>query len=93
MKQLIQNFKTGKLYVDDVPMPSISDGMVLVENVFSLISSGTERSTVQVAKASLIGKARQRPDLVAQVLANIKKEGLAATINKVKTKLDTLKAM
>ena len=93
MKQLIQNFKTGKLYVDDVPMPSISDGMVLVENVFSLISSGTERSTVQVAKANLIGKARQRPDLVAQVLANIKKEGLAATINKVKTKLDTLKAM
>lgn len=93
MKQLIQNFKTGKLYVDEVPMPSISDGMVLVENNYSLISSGTERSTVKVAKASLLGKAKQRPDLVAQVIANFKKEGLAATINKVKTKLDSLKAM
>ena len=93
MKQLIQNFKTGKLYIDEVPIPSISPGMVLVENKFSLISSGTERSTVQVAKANLIGKARQRPDLVAQVLANIKKEGFAATFNKVNTKLDTLKAM
>lgn len=93
MKQLIQNFKTGKLYVDEVPMPSISEGMVLVENNFSLISSGTERSTVKVAKASLLGKAKQRPDLVAQVIANFKKEGLAATISKVRTKLDSLKAM
>jgi polar amino acid transport system substrate-binding protein len=65
----------------------------LVENKFSLISSGTERSTVKVAKANLLGKAKQRPELVAQVLQNIKKEGLAATISKVKTKLDSLKAL
>ena len=93
MKQLIQNFKTGKLYIDDLPLPSISEGMVLVENKFSLISAGTEKSTVKVGQASLIGKAKQRPDLVAQVLKNIKKEGLAATINKVQTKLDSLKAL
>ena len=93
MKQLIQNFKTGDLYVDEIPMPSISSGMVLVENEFSLISAGTERGTVKVAQASLLGKAKQRPDLVAQVMQNIKKEGLSATINKVKTKLDSLKAL
>jgi predicted dehydrogenase/threonine dehydrogenase-like Zn-dependent dehydrogenase len=93
MKQVIQNFKTGKLYVDEVPLPSLSKGMVLVENKFSLISAGTERSTVKVAKASLLGKAKQRPDLVAQVLQNIKKEGLKATLQKVQTKLDTLKAL
>lgn len=93
MKQLIQNFKTGELYVDTVPVPSISSGMILVENEFSLISAGTERSTVKVAQASLLGKAKQRPELVAQVLQNIKKEGLAATITKVKTKLDSLKAL
>jgi len=93
MKQLIQNFKTGELYIDDVPQPAISEGMVLVTNEFSLISAGTERSTVKVAKANLIGKAKQRPDLVAQVMQNIKKEGLSATINKVRTKLDSLKAL
>jgi len=93
MKQVIQNFKTGALYVDDVPRPSISKGMVLVENKFSLISAGTERGTVKVGKASLIGKAKQRPDLVTQVLQNIKKEGLKATIDKVRTKLDSLKAL
>jgi predicted dehydrogenase/threonine dehydrogenase-like Zn-dependent dehydrogenase len=93
MKQLIQNFKTGELYVDEVPPPGLSDGMVLVENRFSLISSGTERGTVKVAQASLLGKAKQRPDLVAQVLQNIRKEGIAATIQKVQTKLDSLKAL
>jgi polar amino acid transport system substrate-binding protein len=93
MKQLIQNFKTGELYVDEVPLPSIKEGMLLVENKFSLISAGTERGTVKVAQSNLLGKAKQRPDLVAQVLQNIKKEGLAATINKVRTKLDSLKAL
>ncbi len=93
MKQVIQNFKTGELYVDEVPLPSISKGMVLVENKFSLISAGTERGTVKVGKASLLGKAKQRPDLVAQVIQNIKKEGLKATLDKVKTKLDSLKAL
>lgn len=93
MKQVIQNFKTGELYVDEVPIPSISKGMVLVENKFSLISAGTERGTVSVGKANLIGKAKKRPDLVAQVLQNIKKEGLKTTFDKVKTKLDSLKAL
>lgn len=93
MKQVIQNFKTGDLYVDEVPIPSISQKMVLVENKFSLISAGTERGTVKVGKASLIGKAKQRPDLVAQVFQNIKKEGISATLDKVRTKLDSLKAL
>lgn len=93
MKQVVQNFKTGELSVEELPMPSLSAGMVLVENEYSLISAGTERSTVKVAKANLLGKAKQRPDLVAQVIRNIKKEGLAATIQKIRTKLDTLKAL
>ena len=93
MKQLIQNFKTGELYVNEVPPPSLSEGYVLVENRFSLISAGTERGTVKVAQANIIGKAKQRPDLVAQVIQNLKKEGLQATINKVRAKLDSLKAL
>ena len=93
MKQLIQNFKTGELYVSEIPIPSISEGMVLIENQFSLISAGTERNTVRTAQSNLFSKAKQRPDLVAQVLQNIKKEGLSATINKVRTKLDSLKAL
>jgi polar amino acid transport system substrate-binding protein len=71
----------------------LSRGNGIGENKFSLISSGTEKSTVKIARASLLGKARQRPDLVAQVLSNLKKEGFSATFNKVKTKLDSLSSM
>jgi predicted dehydrogenase/threonine dehydrogenase-like Zn-dependent dehydrogenase len=93
MKQLIQNFKTGELYVDELPIPSVSEGFVLIANRFSLISAGTEKTTVSTAQASLIGKAKMRPDLVKQVIQNYKKEGLKATIDKVRTKLDALKAL
>ncbi len=93
MKQLIQNFKSGDLFVDEVPLPSLSEGYVLVANHFSLISAGTEKSTVSTGQASLLGKARKRPDLVKQVIQNYKKEGLKATLDKVRTKLDSLKAL
>jgi hypothetical protein len=93
MKQLIQNFKSGELYVDDLPFPSISPGFVLISNRFSLISAGTEKTTVSTAQASLIGKAKKRPDLVKQVIQNYKKEGFKATYEKIKTKLDSLKAL
>lgn len=93
MKQVIQNFKTGELSVADVPAPALSSGFVLVSNHFSLISAGTERSTVSTAQASLLGKARQRPDLVKQVLDTFKKEGFAETLKRVRTKLETLKEL
>lgn len=93
MKQVIQNFKTGELFVDDVPIPSIAPGLLLVRNHYSLISAGTERSTVSTGRASLMGKARQRPDLVKQVLDSYKKEGFAETLKKVRTKLETLKEL
>lgn len=93
MKQVIQNFKTGDLSVAEVPVPALSQGFVLVRNQFSLISAGTERSTVSTAQASLLGKAKQRPDLVRQVLDTLKKEGLAETWKRVRTKLETLKEL
>jgi predicted dehydrogenase/threonine dehydrogenase-like Zn-dependent dehydrogenase len=93
MKQVIQNFKTGELSVAEVPQPALAQGFVLVRNHFSLISAGTERSTVTAARASLLGKARQRPDLVTQVLDGFRKEGFAETLKRVRTKLETLKEL
>jgi polar amino acid transport system substrate-binding protein len=93
MKQVIQNFKTGELSVAEVPAPSLARGFVLVRNKFSLISAGTERSTVSTAQASLLGKARQRPDLVKQVLESFRKDGFSETLKRVRTKLETLKEL
>ena len=68
MKQLTQKLKDGKMQVLEVPPPVLSSGMVLVKNHYSLISVGTEGNTVSAARKSLIGKARERPQQVKQVL-------------------------
>jgi len=93
MKQIVQNLKNGSIEVVEVPMPSISDKFVLVENLYSLISAGTEKKSVDFGKSSLLKKAIQRPDLVKQVLNNLQKEGLNTTLKKVSNKLDTLTAL
>jgi len=89
--QVIQYQKTGEITVDDLPAPKLRPGCVLVRNVFSLISAGTERTSVETAQASMVQKARLRPDLVRQVLDNVNREGLVATYKKVQDRLDNYK--
>lgn len=91
MLQIIQYQKTGEISVDDLPAPKLRRGGVLVRNAFSLISAGTERTSVETAQASMVQKARMRPDLVRQVMDNFRREGLVATYNKVRDRLDNFK--
>lgn len=89
MKQIIQSYKTGKMKLEDIPRPQVMPGMVLVQNKVSLVSAGTEKMLVDLAKKSLLGKAKSRPDLVKKVIDTAKKEGILSTFNKVRSKLDT----
>lgn len=89
MKQVIQSYRTGELWLADVPSPGPRSGGVVVHTAASLVSAGTERMIVELAKKSLIGKAQARPDLVRKVLDKIKTEGLWPTLEKVFAKLDT----
>jgi polar amino acid transport system substrate-binding protein len=93
MKQLVQDFKTGEIKLVDVPPPALAPGCVRVRNAFSLVSAGTERATVNLARQSLVGKARARPDLVRRVVETVKHEGISAAIRKVQTQLDQWKAL
>jgi len=52
MKQVIQNYKTGEIKLAEVPVPSIKPGGILVRNVDSLISVGTEKLMIDLAKKS-----------------------------------------
>src|ERR1700690_2597503 len=79
MKQLLQNMKTGRTAVEEVPTPRPAAGQALVRVSASLISAGTERMVVEFAEKSLLGKARSRPDLVKQVLDKARREGLLST--------------
>ncbi len=93
MLQAIQYQKTGELSVKELPAPEMKPGMVIVRTLASLISAGTERTSVETAKASMIQKARSRPDLVRQVIDMAKREGLMNTIDKVRTRLDSYKSL
>ena len=93
MLQITQYQKTGEISVDELPAPKLRPGSVLVRNVFSLISAGTERTSVETAQASMLQKARSRPDLVRQVLDNFNREGLLSTYKKVRERLDNFKEL
>ncbi|HJS17420.1 MAG TPA: bi-domain-containing oxidoreductase [Anaerolineales bacterium] len=88
MKQLLQNIKTGKSTVEDVPVPTPREGQALVRVAASLVSAGTERMVVEFAEKSLVGKARSRPDLVKQVLDKARREGLVNTAQAAFNRLD-----
>ncbi len=89
MKQIIQSYKTGQMAVEEVPRPQIQPGMILVETRASIISAGTEKMIVELARKSLLGKARSRPDLVHKVVKSIQKEGIGQALQKVRSKIDT----
>jgi predicted dehydrogenase len=89
MKQIIQSYKTGQMAVEEVPRPQVQPGMILVETRASIISAGTEKMIVELARKSLLGKARSRPDLVHKVMRSIQKEGIGQALKKVRSKIDT----
>ncbi len=93
MKQILQNLKTGEVKIADVPPPVAQNGRVLVRAAASLISAGTERMTVDMGKKSLLGKARERPDLVKQVIQKAQNEGLLNTFQAVRAKLSSQTAL
>ncbi len=88
MEQLTQRLKTGELLVQELPGPPVSADTILVQNRYSLISSGTESSTVKTARLSLIGKAKERPQQVRQVLDVLRTQGPVQTYRAVMKKLD-----
>lgn len=93
IQQVVQSFRTGELKVAQVPTPALRPGGVLIRTLTSAISAGTEGSTFRTARRSLVGKAKERPDLVRRVVDAARREGLGATIQKVRARLDTLKGL
>lgn len=88
MKQIIQNYKSGKVELIDTEIPQVTAGSVLVKNMASLLSLGTERSMIELGKKSLLGKARARPDLVKRFFEKARQEGLFKTFQEAMGRLD-----
>jgi len=77
------------MQVLEVPIPRLEKGRLLIRNHYSLISAGTEGSTVSAARKSLVGKARERPQQVKQVFDTLKSQGPVQTYRAVMKKLDS----
>lgn len=88
MKQILQSLKDGTTQLAEVPTPGATSGQLLIATSTSLVSAGTERMLVDFGKANWFEKARQQPDKVRMVLEKVKTDGLAATVDAVKSKLD-----
>lgn len=88
MKQILQSFKTGEMWLAEVPAPLCKGKGAVVQTAASFVSAGTERMLAEFAKKGLIGKALQMPDQVKKVVRKMKTEGVFATLEKVQAKLD-----
>ena len=44
MKQILQYNNSGEIEIENVPVPQLQDNFIIVQNLFSLISSGTEKT-------------------------------------------------
>ena len=87
MKQIIQDLKKGNTILEEVPVPQVKTGSVLIKTTKTLVSLGTEKMLVEFGKANFIQKAKQQPEKVKMVLDKVKTDGLKPTLNAVFNKL------
>lgn len=88
MLQILQNLSNGQTSLVDVPSPKQIKGHINIQTTKSLVSVGTERMLVDFGKANWIDKARTQPDKVKMVLDKVRTDGLSATYDAVRSKLD-----
>ncbi len=93
MFQVLQYQKTGEISIEEMPEPLCPQNGILVKNLYSLISAGTERSSVEKAQSSLFSRIKKQPEDVKLVLEFLKKEGIKSTLNRVQNKLDSFKVL
>ena len=68
MQQVIQNIRNGRTLVREIPPPVCLPGHVILAEVASLISVGTERYVVELARKNLLGKLLDRPDQARRLM-------------------------
>lgn len=88
MKQVLQFRRSGVTRVADVPAPLTPAVGVLVQTQWSLISPGTERMLVEAGGANLVNTALHRKDLVKQVIDKAARDGVTATVEAVRSRID-----
>jgi threonine dehydrogenase-like Zn-dependent dehydrogenase len=84
MKQVF--IRKGSIRIEDVPAPARQPNNILVEITHSVISTGTELSTLKNASSV-------RADRVNKVWESVKVRGVARTMDLIKEKMETLEPL
>jgi predicted dehydrogenase/threonine dehydrogenase-like Zn-dependent dehydrogenase len=86
MKQVL--IKRSGILVEEIPAPLIEDGCILVEVAYSLISVGTEVSSVEQHGRTLVQQAREEPAKVLKLLDYLRQHGVSRTIARLQGHLE-----
>lgn len=86
MKQILLDLNSGILFLEEVPVPKPSRGVV-VQNHYSAISAGTESSLISLAQKSKLAMAQERPDLVKKVIDKAKTDGILSAYHQAMSRL------
>lgn len=92
MKQVI--VKKGKIITEEIPVPQVESGKVLVKVHYSCISQGTEISSLKASGKSALGKIietiHSKPEKVRKGIISLKKEGISRTLEKIQGQGDII---
>jgi predicted dehydrogenase len=84
---VLQDLADGATRLVDAPAPTAGRHGLVIATHTSVVSAGTERMLVDFGRASLLGKARSQPHRVAEVIDKARTDGVATTVNAVRSKL------
>ncbi|MBN2301070.1 MAG: bi-domain-containing oxidoreductase [Lentisphaerae bacterium] len=95
MKQIFRRVidGKGKVLVKDVPVPAFGSKEILVANKFSLISSGTESSTVRKTPSELVKQTLQDPWMRNAVKKMVLGGSFDSTVNIISQELTMLRVL
>lgn len=88
MRQIVQSLKTGNTEIIEVPAPKIKEGYIVIQSTDTLISIGTERSTVSSSQVSLYSRAKKNPEKVVKLFEQVRNNGLKKSLQTVSNQLD-----
>jgi len=89
MKQVLQSYRSGELALADVEPPTgAGRGQVLIATCASVVSMGTEKAMIEIARKSLLGKALARPDWRGQLIAKVRADGVLEAYRQSMSRLE-----
>jgi len=88
MREILQSLRAGNVELAESVARRPGTHEVLVRVLSSVVSAGTERSLVEFSRAGPIGKARQQPERVRQMVDKARSDGIGPTVEAIRSRLD-----